>query len=100
MLRSLSKIKGLEHLQQVAEEAELYSWDNLKPILENTPFLYHKWIEVNYIQGIENVSKPINPKAPRYKDYLYSEKLTYFSRDGYRQNNPEAGDLVTESDMD
>lgn len=99
MLRGFSEIKGLVHLQQVAEEVELYSWDDLKPILENTPFLYHKWIEINYIEGIESVSKPINPKAPRYKDYLYSEKLTYFSRDNYRQKIPEAGALVTESDI-
>ena len=97
MLQSLSKIKGLAHLEQAAEEVELYSWDNLKSILENTPFLYHQWIEANFIEGIEPVSNPINPKAPRYKDYLNSEKLKYFSRDDYRRENPEAVDLVTET---
>ena len=99
MLQGLSDIEGLKHLQQVAEKVELYSWDDLKPILENNPFLYHKWIEVKFIEGVETVSKPINPKAPRYKDYLYSEKLKYFSRDDYRQENPEAGDLQTETDI-
>jgi hypothetical protein len=99
MLHSLSHIDGLKHLQQVAEKVELYSWDNLKPILENNPFLYHKWIEVNFIEGVETVSKPINPKAPRYKDYLNSEKLKYFSRDDYRRENPEAVELVTETEI-
>lgn len=99
MLEGLSDIEGLKHLQQVAEKVELYSWDDLKPILENTPFLYHKWIEANFIEGVENVSKPINPKEPRYKDYLYTEKLKYFSRKQYRAENPEAGDLVTEADI-
>jgi hypothetical protein len=91
----------LEHLKEVAKQGVLlYSWNELKPILIKDRFLYHYWIDLTYISGVERLSPVLETNRPlRYDDYLSSSKLDYYSRDEYRTKHPEAGELVTETEI-
>ncbi|MCX6583748.1 MAG: hypothetical protein NT166_26530, partial [Candidatus Aminicenantes bacterium] len=100
MLMGLAELKGLAHLEQAAENVELYSWEDLSAILSRSPFIYHQWIEYRLPPGVEGLSRLVESgRAPVYREYLSSARLAYFSRDDYVRQNPKARGLATETEI-
>jgi hypothetical protein len=97
VLFELSKEPHLEHLKIVADNIVLYTWDDLLSLLKINRFVYHWWVEGDYVAGVEPLTLTIKPDQPQYKDYLSSAKQPYFSRDDYVKQNPEANELITET---
>ncbi|HLP57272.1 MAG TPA: hypothetical protein VK186_00510, partial [Candidatus Deferrimicrobium sp.] len=97
VLHELSKEPHLEHLKIVADNIVLYTWEQLFSLLKINRFVYHWWVEDDYIAGVEPLTLTIKPDQPQYKDYLSGAKQPYFSRDDYVKQHPEAKDLVTET---
>jgi len=99
MFIELSSQPHLGHLKEVSDHIALYTWNDLKLLLEDNRFLYHKWVKDDYFDGVEALSRHIDPSRVMYRDYLSSVKLPYFSRDQYVKENPQAQRPATETEI-
>ena len=92
---------GLEYL--VGIELVFLYWEELKRVIENDIYLYHKWIgrEPQYVRVLseEDKQKGAEGIANEFRDYLQDRFLPYFSRNSFKPklSKTEQQDFYTES---
>ncbi|MBK6828201.1 MAG: hypothetical protein IPG86_15715 [Chitinophagaceae bacterium] len=98
---AMSVTSGLEYL--VGIELVFLYWEELKRVIENDIYLYHKWIgrEPQYVRVLseEDKQKGAEGIANEFRDYLQDRFLPYFSRNSFKPklSKTEQQDFYTES---